>query len=154
MKSIKSSRTTFYGKVDIKKYPLSIYEWKIKILQRGNLEIFIGIDTSYKNNNNGFYWYGGGLVGSNYYTFGNSARIVRPTGPRDSYGVKWAAGDIIKMEINTKDSSLKYFVNDKDCGFVPRGIDLSNSKIYHLAISMYNTGDSVEIESFAQQIIQ
>ena len=71
-----------------------------------------------------------------------------------SYGVNWGHNDIVIMEVNTLKKSLKFHVNDKDLGDTGVKINFDKNYEYTLGISMYDTGDSVQILSFSQTIIE
>ena len=54
------------------------------------------------------------------------------------------------MIINSKNKTIRYFVNDKDQGIAFQNIDIT--KIYHLAVCFAST-DSIKIVKFSSKTI-
>ena len=52
------------------------------------------------------------------------------------------------MQLNVKNKTLQYWVNDKDQGIAFQNIDFSDNIKYNLAISAYGYRDCVKINSF------
>ena len=110
-----------YGNIAIDLKRHIIYEWAIKILALidENLgdEISIGICAKKKEAYEGNEAFGHHLNATKdtYHLLccGESYGYDRST---RQYGDNWKTNDVIKMEFNTKNMTIKYHVNDKDYG--------------------------------------
>ena len=67
---------------------------------------------------------------------------------RAIYGEKFYKDDLIKMEVNTKEKTIKYYKNDKDLGIAIYNINFKNNIKYNLAISMDFKSDCVKLINF------
>ena len=127
------SRETGYGNVIIKNKYKCIYVWNIKITNLGIYDAFIGIDASNKENiNAGFYR----EKGHAYYAFSPSGLKTSHVEHRvfKEYGKKMKVGDIVRMEVNTNDKTMKVYLNGEDLGIAHENI-LFDEREYYLAVS-------------------
>ena len=130
------TRETAYGNVIINDKYKCIYRWDIKILKFAFTEYdtFIGIDSSNKEYiNSGFYeryW-------DTFYAFGLSAVKTSSNDVRvyEKFGKRIKEGDVVRMEINTNDKTMRVCVNGEDMGIAHKDI-LFENKEYHLAVSL------------------
>ena len=142
---------TAYGNININGEINALYIWTIKILLDRKC-IYIGLDSSnkkfinddfsdYATNNNDFYAFCDGYI--------YNQQILE-----DEYSeLSVKNNDIIKMELNTKDKTLKYYINDKDQGIAFKNIAFKN-KIFNLAIGFLSRStESVQLIDFIQRKI-
>ena len=120
-----------------------IYEWIIKIISC-SAWITIGIDCSNQKHINCDF---SDRTENNYYAYGSAGYVYcHKTRSRASpYGTDFEKNDEIKMVLNTKNKTLKYFVNNIDQTIAFKDIDLINNK-YHFAVCFFS-GSSVELIS-------
>eukprot|EP01084_Bolivina_argentea_P130621 230585_1 len=127
---------TAYGNIQISNNNIGIFSWTFKVLLKSGNKIYIGIDSSNKNNakrnlskKHTFYVFNGSTI---YDHCGEKKRL----GFAQDY---WRVNDIIKMEINIKTKRIKYYLNDKKPQTAFYFIDFNNDKIYNLAIHFRET---------------
>ena len=146
IKATKQGFKTIYGNIKISNYYPTIYKWCFKIIAKRDA-ICIGIDSSNKKyidndfsspnvNSNPFYaYYNGGLKYGHKISFNG-----------EKYADPWGVGNKIKMELNTKTKTLKFYVDNKDQGIAFYGIDFGRK--YNMAVFMYAQFDSVQLLDF------
>ena len=62
---------------------------------------------------------------------------------------EWNLDDVIKMEVNSRDNTLRYWTNGKEIeGIFGDGIDFKQGTVYHLAVALYAKGESVALLAF------
>ena len=148
-----TSPNTVYGNIQINNNYHSKYIWTIKILSCNEDPILIGIDSSnkeYINNNFSF-----AHVDVTHYAFRISNGQCLLSSKDDisvycDYQIK--NGDIIQMELNSKDKNLKLNINDIDKGIAFNKIDLNVKNIY-FAICIRSNSQSVELFKFERIFI-
>ena len=64
------------------------------------------------------------------------------------YGAGVKIGDIVKMELNTKDKTMQFYQNEHDHGIAFRDIEFHQDITYYLAIYL-ESGSDIEIIDFA-----
>ena len=150
------SYNTAYGNVQIDGNKHILYEWTFKIyFQSIKFTMVIGIDSSNKYFKNSKY-----TVSINKYPhYSNCNGTISSNKQCDNVEEffrrllyeqnRWKIGDIIKMEINTKNKTIKYKHNDKDLGIAYKNIDFTNNKIYNLAIFLYAEKAAVQLLNFS-----
>ena len=136
-----------FGTIDIKENDDCIYIWTIKILDEWSMDRNIGlIDASIKLSPGESFDYLG--YGDDKYYACNGAykeshnidltykhSEYEESVYDEQYG-EFDEGEIIKMELNTKDKTLRYFQDDIDKGIAFDNIDFSNDTVYNLALSV------------------
>ena len=148
--------SNIFGNVDIKGDDNCLYSWTIKIICNQAC-IYIGIiDESVElkipsdklfielndisDHNGKFYGSSGDLM----YSHNKNAM---------DHGRIWKNDQIIKMELNTTQNTLRYFVDEDDIGTTFDNIDFSNGTIYHLSIACYHQHESLQLISFKQTVL-
>ena len=149
--------STMYGNIPIKINGMR-YIWTLKIGKVPNRDsIFIGIDNSNKScidddfcdpseefkidyGYENFISYGWGTDKKSYNTDGGQVNVVK-------YGELIQENDLIKMELNTMDKSLRYFRNGMDQGIAFTNVKLENGT-YYLAITMWEQQASLQLLDF------
>ena len=131
-----------------------IYKWKFKILEN-KFGIYIGFDSSNKKFIDGDY--SDAFNQYKYYAYGDG-EIYK----RGSMGNVWPRGiqrfgvgsimndQIIQIELNTRDKTIRYIVDDKDYGIAFKNVDITSK--YHLGITVYNENTSIQILSFEKNL--
>ena len=128
------TRETAYGNIRINNKYKCIYAWDIELTYTAKYDTFIGIDSSNKEFvDSGFFR----EIENTYYAFSPSAlktssvehQVIKP------FGKKMKQGDIVRMEINTNDRTMKVYVNGEDLGIAHDNI-VFDEKVYYLAVSM------------------
>ena len=69
------------------------------------------------------------------------------------YDEEWRGSDIVKMELNTKQKTIRYYKGDQDQGIAFEDIDFSNDVKYHLAVTCYHKGESLKLIDFKQIVL-
>ena len=147
--------SNIFGSVDIKGNGDYIYSWSFKIIYHKNC-ICIGIIDAFCENK----------IPSNKLFVENAVKYVKfyaasgdfiySHNKRENqcaYGEIWTDNNIVKMELNTKEMTLRYFKNDQNQGIAFNSIDFSNDTIYHLAISCYHEIEALQLIDFTQKHI-
>ena len=138
-----STYNTVYGNIDINGNESIIYVWKIKIILV-DLIIF-GIDSSNKKHlNNRFSAnYTSGWIKNEFEFYGCGFSIdciwsyTKEIDDQEcDYGIK--KGDIITMELNLRNKTLKWYINDQYINFILTKINFDNKK-YNMAIELRNS---------------
>ena len=137
-----------YDGYDINIYDNSdnnIYEWTLKIDQMSSW-ITIGIDSSLQKHINDDF---SDQDGYTYYAYGSSGYIYQNKYDFRSveYGIEYKTNDEIKMVLNKKNRSIKYYVNDKDQGIAFNLIHIKYPYRYHFAVCLAE-GTIVRLISF------
>lgn len=149
-----SMNNTIYGYVDIFTNINAIYCWSFRILRNNYDWICIGIinkslstqnninydfcdlecnknDINNNNNDNSEFY------GSDGFDLYCSAKNQHSNISYKTWKYKeWKFDDIIKMEVNTKNKSIKYFINDIEQGIAFKNIKFKGM-IFNLAVSFY-----------------
>eukprot|EP01084_Bolivina_argentea_P297262 512103_1 len=143
---------TVYGNIDIDD-SLLIYKWSFKIIHDDDSAMSIGIDSSNKpekfcnntfvfENSNDFY-----AIRNNGWKYSFLIANEEESEPYSG----WTQGDTVKMELNTMQKTLGYYVNDKYHGIAFDNIDCKN-KTYKMAVCMsnwsYNAEGELELIAF------
>lgn len=143
---------TVYGKIEItNKYKWNKWTFKVIDFKRGG--ICIGIDGSNKLYLNES-WYDDDINTNKYYAieFGLNMHekfsIDQYCGDYAMLTIK--SNDIIKMELNTFQNTLRYYVNDYDLGIAFDNIDFYFNRKYFMAVSMRDYGQILKLLSFEQ----
>eukprot|EP01084_Bolivina_argentea_P285526 489659_1 len=145
------SAETAYGNIDIRANNTQCrYLWIIKILSTEKGRVYIGVDSSNKIHLHTNYTISNA---SCYYSYGNGRKYSNELPGGKLYGYMFYNRFIIKMEINTKQKTLKYYTNGIDEGIAFQDINFKNTT-YHLAITMQDKNDSVQIIKFQQTVIE
>ena len=130
-----------------------IYSWTFKIIESSLM--FIGIDSSNKKHIGGdfsffngdyFYAYGGGDG------IGNHGWIYSQITLEEEYGDNLKINDELRMELNTKNSTMRYFINNIDQGIAFQDIDFDDNKKYYMAICL-TSSSKVKLIDFNQTYI-
>ena len=142
---------SIYGQIESNKDSNTIYIWTFKIMLKKKYQfptIFIGITESdnrwYNKQFNHQYnrkpWYC-------YSSDGHKCWYALAPGAK--YGVTYGHGDIVKMELNSIENKLEFYVNGKSQGNAFRGIEL-NVRQFSLAITLSKSSETVQLLSFQQ----
>eukprot|EP01084_Bolivina_argentea_P319735 554589_1 len=150
--------------IDKKKHPDSIYKWKLR-LNKSNKECVlpsIGIVVVNDNTKLPLDYYcfviaSGQSYPCEYYGFELTWGSIRSKEIDDQIGDclyhslknDINEGDIIKMELNIKNKTLKYYLNDKDLGIAFKNINMNYK--YCLAISFASKGIQIQIVDFQNE---
>ena len=129
---------------------ISEYKWDFKFLTVEPRFVYIGLDSSDKENINTSFVYPAdnkhifyGFATDGWFDwqidYGTGLKCVK-------YGEKCRKNDKITMILNIKDATLRYEKNGKDFGIVGTKINLE--KKYHLAVNIYTKDQSVQIVDF------
>ena len=153
IKKIKSGFNTIYSNYEINlnsKYQRPcIYRWEIKLIKNGSC--YFGIDSSNFHYINGDYAVTGNI--SDLYSFGPSCLYSKKKGGTN-YGKKgFKEGDIVKMEINTLEKIIEFFINDESQGIAFKDEEINIDKIYNPAISINGKDDEIKIINFEQEFV-
>lgn len=149
-------RNTGYGNVNINNEYNCIYSWTLKLVALDSFNTYIGIDSSDKEyiddnfssgQNNTYY-----LITSRGVKSYQVSKVDETHGS-GSYGREMEAGDVIKMEINTKDTTMEVWINNQSQGIAFKDIAFDEVE-YHFAISLCtneaNFATCVELVDFKQ----
>ena len=135
-----------YGKHDIVYLPMNenIYKWTFKIIKpKTNSGVFIGIssvvvvDEDFEKHKGHHYGYlhCGTL-------FKNMTYV--------DYGITYNNNDQVTMCLNLSRKRLSYSVNGQDQGIAYHNIQLNHNTTYKMFVSLYGSGDGVEIIDFSK----
>ena len=142
---------TAYGDVDVN-FDIDgymIYEWTIKLLMDKET-MYIGFDSSQKKHLTRNFVLGGY---GDYYCFASRTIFSRDYKTRENLKRdEWKTNDIIKIEVNTKTKAIRLKHNNEVYKNAFTNIDFKN-KIFNLAITPCNKGESIQIENFTQNKI-
>ena len=139
-----TNANTVYGNISIKKSIDAKLIWSIKIIKLGSgifdadcEDIYVGIDSSDKAN-----------------TKWTNQRYDEYQKEYQEYGYHFEDGNVVKMEINTDEEYLKYYINDEDLGIAfedifpaPLGYERTSDE-YHLAVALQTSGTAIQIIDF------
>ena len=153
------STNTIYGNIDINPSDKSsnLYIWRFEIIE-SHYSIYIGIDASNKSYKDSSFY-----DKSSFY-FASDGEILLchddsliDDDTIDNFGLiddsdYWQKCDLIKMELNTKNKTIKYYKNWENEGIGFKNIDFGN-KICNLAISIGDE-ESIKLIDFEQKFIQ
>eukprot|EP01083_Nonionella_stella_P021267 58986_1 len=151
-----SKKKTVYGNFKIESSLNSICIWTFKILHLtssyemntgSNENIYIGIDSSNKDNIH-IDFSEGYSARYKYFAWG-SDQAAWYNGDFNNYGTAFNNNDIVQMEINTQNKSLKYYLNgiDQDIAFT-RLFSSEIDEFYYLAIALDNKDTSIQLLRF------
>ena len=146
---------TCYGYVDIMNDTDWKYVWTFKIIKYPQWSLLaIGIDASDKayfdedfhdcDNESHYY-------GFEIYCNG-SGELYTLEKRKGRYGVMVGDGDVIKMDLNVNDKTLKYYINDQDQGIAFTDVYFDSNTIYHMAVYVDNV--DIAITDFDQAVIR
>ena len=143
---------TAYGNVLIDGQFLCIFEWSIKIIRDEYHTIGIGIAESNK------WWINTNYLFKNdpFYSYFSKGEIFSMSDDKTKralccgtkYGEQFYANDIIKMEVNTKEKTIRYYKNGKDLGIAVNDINFKNNIRYNLAVVMGAKNDCIQLIDF------
>ena len=151
-------RNTGYGNIKIENAYHCIYSWAIKLVAMDIYNTYIGIDASDKAHVNRNF----AIVRNEYYVIDAKGTkkyrtVQNNKHQRLSYGKKLNEGDIVKMEINTENKTMQFWINDEDQGIAFENITFDDFE-YHLAISLctdkQNYAHCVKLLDFKQIAIK
>eukprot|EP01084_Bolivina_argentea_P126028 223217_1 len=147
---ISNKNHTSYGNIDVNGSVNAVFVWKI-LLICGFGTVCIGLDSSNKKYINGDFS-DRKQNQFNFYAFSDqnkyNHRFIHA-----KYGDDWCDQDILTMELNTKEKTLKLYINDIDQGVGFNNIELKD-KNYNFAIALYHSNESIQLLSFEQTIIE
>ena len=66
------------------------------------------------------------------------------------YGITYNNNDQVTMCLNLSRKTLSYSVNGQDQGIAYHNIQLNHNTIYKMFVSLYGSGDGVEIIDFSK----
>ena len=146
---------TAYGNVDINSSTKAIYKWKFEILSNPRWEIItFGIDSSNQKFINSIF-YVRGTHNNSFYAYetrnGGGGTITSDDNKRFWYGQLSKEGDIVTMELDTINRTIKFYHNTFDLGIMYDNIDLDNNKTYNMAICLFENEQSVKLTYFSQR---
>ena len=137
---------TVYGNVSINNKYNAIYSWSIQLLSYNDYTIEIGIDGSNKIYSNTdfahkirYSVYAGDEKEPNYYLFTSDAGKCchkSEQAQTEIYGKQFRPPDIVGMELNVKERTLQFYVNNKSQGIAYSDIDFDGEHEYYLAICL------------------
>ena len=141
--------------IDLNKTNNMIYRWNLKITKfaiDGRYPLYIGIASTRFAPGKKFSFFS--MTEPDIYfaiendaeTSSNSSVAVANNSSLQEFG----EGDLIKLELNTKDQNLSFYVNDINQGILYSNIDKME---YFLALSFRNEGDCVVITDFIETYI-
>ena len=106
----------------------TLYKWSFNI-ESNKASFFIGIDASNKEHIFGFF---GSKFATkrNFYGYSEAGIIYshHDDGYGVDYGTSWRDDCMLIMEINTKENSLGYYINNKYQGIAFKNIDFKNNQ--------------------------
>ena len=150
---LRDGDSNIFGSVEIKGDDNCLYSWTIKIICNrafiyigiidGSIELKIPSDKLFiqLSDHNGKYY---GSAGDLMYSHNEKVR---------AHCRIWKDSQIIKMELNTTQNTLTYFVGDNDTATGFDNIDFANDSVYHLAIACYAQHESLQLISFKQTVL-
>lgn len=143
-------KNTCYGTKWINSNEDKIVTWKLKILYN---EVYgIGIFVGIANNDsfiNGPFFVDTEKENNTYYAYQNEQSFYSTSHHDTSvYGQEYGQGDIITMQLNLKKASLEFYKNGESQGIASKNIVKSADIRYKLIVSMFSSGDSVQIIDF------
>ena len=149
-----NGKGTVYGNICIDSQIECIYKWKFKILvNTETYGIYFGIDSSNKKFLDDDFSYFRADNQSKCYSYGDGT--VYTSGKLTKYGDETLDGflnvETVQIELNTKDRTIKYIVDDIDQGIAFKNIDITLK--YHIAITTYYEDTSIKILSFEQNFL-
>ena len=141
---------TSFGRTIIDSTCHNIYKWKLKIINSSTKRqtcVMIGISTASDSEATSCFTWSNTAM---YYAYnGYNGMIYRQGIIRTrSYGKTFTGGDIVGIDLNLSKKQISFTVNDKDQGVAFETIKSEEDLKYRLAISFYETDDSVELMSF------
>ena len=129
--------------------------WIFKIIKCKD-GLYIGLDSSNKKHIDTnfidhwtteytFWCYAGG---ANSYLFYNMQDEMKNGCVNNEFDAEdWRDNDILRMEVDVPNKTIKYILNDKDTGIAFKDINLKGNQFY-LAISSEEGGESVQLLDF------
>ena len=119
-----------------------LYRYKIKIIEMSDCIYSVGIGISSGNKSArsaAYFTYWSQGVEETYIDDGTRWGQYNAD---SKYGEKFGIGDIITMEVDTRNKTIKFYKNDKDLGFVPvhSGSKVDFTKYYYLQITLTDYG--------------
>ena len=132
----KLERMTGYGNIEITNRYNCIYSWTLKLVKLDIFDTFIGIDASNKEHIDRNFT-GNTTTNGHYAINARGSKFTMKT-EREvfSYGKKMNTGDIVKMEINTKNRTMQFWINGESQGIAFDNIVFDGLNIilrYHYA---------------------
>ena len=149
-----------YGRViiDPQKHPSIMYEWTVKY-KRDEKSIgtspSIGIvSTNHTELENNLEYYCFMSYDNDFYCWQTAWKTARRRVDRDNdkqkpiYGDDFGldCGDVIKMQFDTKNATLRFYKNEKDLGIAHKDINMNNK--YQFAMSFANETHSMQLLDF------
>lgn len=144
---------TSYGTKLIDSSQNVIAEWTLKIVKNRikGLGICIGIANNSNYQNKQSFHCGHKSVENNiYYIYHNERHAYQSGDISSKYGKDYGTNDIIKLELNLKESKIEFYVNGESQGILSKDIKRNDETKYRLQISMFFRNDSIEILDFKQ----
>ena len=144
-----SGGSTAYGNICIDNKSPCVYVWKFKIIGEIAKGIFIGVnsDKTYKHFVRGRFnsW----IRSAPYFAYCNDGFrycVTKTEGARAVSGVKFELNDIIRMEVNIYNKTIKYYVNDKRA--LTYGFQIDNDVKCYMAVALDKKNSSVKLLHF------
>ena len=151
--SQKIARNSAYGNVVIDDKYHCIYIWTIKLLKVDVFYTYIGMDSSNKQYINENFT-SDRLY--NYYAMDHCGSKHNHIEGEEEYGVEFGVNSIVKMEVNTKEKTIEYWVNGKSQGVAFKNVDFDDC-VYYFAVSLctneFDYAHCVRLINFEQKFI-
>ena len=138
------NRSSCYGFKEIKSLNAGIYTWKFR-LNGKYTSMYIGITSKYEKLKEDFW----NMYDGYNYCITSTGRKKSCGKGSDYYTNGYAAGDIIKMELNLNKKTLKYYKNDHDQGVAYSNIKCGELINYKMAISFLHKKSKLTLLNFA-----
>ena len=154
LKACPLARNTGYGNIRINNEYNCIYSWTLKLVALDIYNTWIGIDASNKEYSHRNF----SLAAKHYYAIdvrgSKKSRISGQSSTRVNYGKRMKEGDIVKMDINTKDRTMSFWINDEYQGIAFEDVAFDGVE-YYLAISLFkqNCEHWVKLLDFRQVVV-
>ena len=157
------ARNTAYGNIKINNKYNCIYSWSIKLVKLDAFDTWIGIDSSNKKHiDSNFTSYDSNkfcAISHDGHRTLNGCDYEEPENESVSsygYGNGMDVGDVVKMELNTMNKTMEFWVNGKSRGIAFRNI-LFDEIEYYFAVSLATNepdyAHSVKLINFRQIFI-
>ena len=142
-----------YGEIEIPSTEPLIYKWDLKTCKavdddsdafRSGILIGVSSDISPDNDFEGRKGY--------HYCYLHAGSKYDGQNNWNSYGCSYGSNDIVSMEMNLKRAEMRFYVNNQDQGVAYTNIKNDDADVkYRLLVSLYSSGDSVEIVNFSKK---
>lgn len=155
--SQKIARNSAYGSVVIHDKHHCIYVWTIKILKVDVFDTFIGMDSSNKKYINANFTLQSGYDKLyKYYAIDHCGLKYGHIEGEEEYGIRFGVNSVVRMEVNTKDKTIEYWINGKSQGVAFENVDFDDCE-YYFAVSLctneYEYAHCVKLIDFQQKFI-